>query len=69
MASLTNTEIGLIKSCGGVPLDKEFKTIRFDKKLSKPSRKCKKLLTEKGYKISNKSGANFFPYMDYVLAE
>ncbi len=69
MASLTNTEIKLIKSCGGLPLDDEFRTIRFDKVSSKPSRECKKLLTGKGYKISNKSGANFFPYMDYVLTE
>lgn len=72
MINLTTSEKELIQLAGGIPVDEcgnpmedNWGRIRFEKK-NKPNRTIKKLLREKGYEITNKSGC-CWKDMEYVL--
>ena len=67
MASLTNAAKKLIAENSGMLLNDE-KMVRFDKRV-KPNRQCKKCLRDLGYEVAKSSGANFYPYIDYVLRD
>ncbi len=67
MASLTDTDKKIIFANSG-RVSKDEKVITFEK-THKPSRECKRLLKELGYEISNKSGAPYIHWMEYVLRE
>lgn len=66
MNNLTENEIMLIESEGGMFMDDERSQVRFDSYLRKPAPKIKKLLREKGYKITNKSCSSYSAYRVYV---
>ena len=67
MAILTDSTKRLIAENCGMLLNDE-KMVRFDKRV-KPNRHCKKCLRDLGYEVAKSSGANFYPYIDYVLRD
>lgn len=66
--ALTDIEKAQIKSMGGIPIGEDWGMVRFHKK-NKPNRTIKKLLKERGYKITNASGSKLNLFMDFVLVQ